>query len=204
MSMIRKAVVALIAVSALAFNNVSRAETPDSVKEGQPSLTDQVIGQARSRVGSFVAALATPKVIDVKELQCLAKNIFYESASEPEEGKAAVGIVTLNRVEDGRFGSTVCKVIAQPRQFSWFGTKARKPSENDPRWIESKRVAEELLSDSGEYQQLKIKYDDALYFHATHVRPVWSKQKKHIDRIGGHRFYGDRVKNGDLPRTQEL
>ena len=51
MSMIRKAVVALIAVSALAFNNVSRAETPDSVKEGQPSLTDQVISQTRSRVG---------------------------------------------------------------------------------------------------------------------------------------------------------
>lgn len=204
MSMIRKAVVALIAVSVLAFNNVSRAETPESVKEGQNSLTDQVIGQARSRVGSFVAALATPKVIDVKELQCLAKNIFYESASEPEEGKAAVGIVTLNRVEDGRFGSTVCKVIAQPRQFSWFGTKARKPSENDPRWIESKRVAEQLLSDSGEYHHLKVKYDDALYFHATHVRPVWSKQKKHIDRIGGHRFYGDRIRSSDLPRTFEL
>lgn len=203
MSMIRRAVVALIAVSVLAFNNVSHAETPEAV-EGQPNLADKVTSQTRSRVGQFVTALATPKVINVKELQCLAKNIFYESASEPEEGKAAVGIVTLNRVEDGRFGSTVCKVIAQPRQFSWFGTKTRKPSENDPRWIESRRVAEELLSNSSEYQHLKVKYDDALYFHATHVRPAWSKQKKPIDRIGGHRFYGDRNRSNNLPRTLDL
>ena len=203
MSMIRKAVVALIAVSALAFNNVSRAETPDSVKEGQPSLAGAVVDQARSRVGQFVTALATPKVINVKELQCLAKNIFYESASEPEEGKVAVGIVTLNRVEDGRFGSTVCKVIAQPGQFSWFRAKNRAPRESDPRWIESQRVAQELLA-GDDYDQLKIKYDDALYFHATHVRPAWSKQKQPIQRVGGHRFYGDRAKKGDYPRTRDI
>ena len=204
MSMIRKAIVALLVLSVLAFPSVSHAETPDSVKEGQSSLAGTVVEQARSRIGNFVTALATPKMIDLKELQCLAKNIFFESASEPEEGKVAVGLVTLNRVEDGRFGSTVCKVIAQPRQFSWFGTKPKMPREDDPRWVESKRVAEDLLTGSPKYLHLRVKYDDALYFHATHVRPVWARQKKPINRVGGHRFYGERFRSGDLPRTQEL
>ena len=200
MSMIRKAIVALLVLSVLAFPSVSHAETPDSVKEGQSSLAGTAVEQARSRTGNLVTALAIPK-IDLKELHCLAKNIFFESASEPEEGKVAVGLVTLNRVEDGRFGSTVCKVIAQPRQFSWFGSRPRMPREDDPRWVESKRVAEDLLTGSPEYLHLRVKYDDALYFHATHVRPSWARQKKPIYKIGGHRFYGEYVKVGDWPRT---
>ena len=203
MSMIRKAITALIVLSVLAFQSVSQAETPEVKQEGQPSLAGAVVEQARSRIGSIVTALATPKVIDIKELQCLAKNIFFESASEPEEGKVAVGLVTLNRVEDGRFGPTVCKVIAAPRQFSWFGTKA-KPREDDPRWIESKRIAEELLSGEDDYSHFRVKYSDALYFHATYVKPAWAKQKKHIQRVGGHRFYGDHARSGEFPRLQSF
>lgn len=204
MSIIRKAIVALLVLSVLAFQSVSHAETPEVKQEGQPSLAEAVVEQARSRIGSIVTALATPRMVDLKELQCLARNIFYESASEPEEGKVAVGLVTLNRVEDGRFGSTVCKVIAQPRQFSWFTQKNNKPRENDPRWVESQRVAEELLSDNSSYVHLRMKYDDALYFHATHIKPAWAKQKQHIDRIGGHKFYGERSRKGDYPRVQDL
>ena len=204
MSMIRKAVVALIAVSALTVMTPGRAEAPDSVKEGHPTVVGSVVDEARARFGQIVTALTTPRVIDLKELQCLAKNIFYESASEPEEGKVAVGLVTLNRVEDGRFGSSVCKVVTQPRQFSWVGQRNKKPREDDPRWIESQRVATELLGGTDDYDHFKIKYEDALYFHATHVRPSWANQKKPIHRVGGHRFYGERVKAGDYPRRQEI
>ena len=52
-----------------------------------------------------------------QDVDCLAKNIFYEAGSEPEEGKVAVGVVTLNRVREG-FGRTICEVVHQRTQFS--------------------------------------------------------------------------------------
>jgi spore germination cell wall hydrolase CwlJ-like protein len=67
---------------------------------------------AKERVGGVVTAITTP-VVDLKELQCLARNIFFEAASEPEEGKVAVGLVTLNRAQDSRFGRTICGVVDQ-------------------------------------------------------------------------------------------
>jgi spore germination cell wall hydrolase CwlJ-like protein len=61
----------------------------------------------------FIAESIRPNSVDPKELLCLARNIFYESGGEPEAGKIAVGVVTLNRVEDPRFPKTVCEVVKQ-------------------------------------------------------------------------------------------
>lgn len=61
----------------------------------------------------FVAESIRPNSVDPKELLCLARNIFYESGNEPEAGKIAVGVVTLNRVEDPRFPKTVCDVVKE-------------------------------------------------------------------------------------------
>jgi N-acetylmuramoyl-L-alanine amidase len=112
MSMIRKAVSALIVLSVLAFQSVSQAETPTVKQEGQPGIAGAVVESARDRLGMFATALITP-VIDLKELQCLARNIFHEAANEPEEGKVAVGLVTLNRVQDERYPDSVCGVVNQ-------------------------------------------------------------------------------------------
>ena len=49
----------------------------------------------------------------LKQLDCLTRNIYWEAASEPFEGKVAVAQVTLNRVESGRFAPTVCGVVYQ-------------------------------------------------------------------------------------------
>ena len=35
-----------------------------------------------------------------KDLDCLARNIYYEAGLESEEGKVAVGLVTINRSQD--------------------------------------------------------------------------------------------------------
>ena len=49
----------------------------------------------------------------MRQLDCLTRNIYWEAASEPFEGKVAVAQVTLNRVESGRFASTVFGVVYQ-------------------------------------------------------------------------------------------
>jgi spore germination cell wall hydrolase CwlJ-like protein len=60
-----------------------------------------------------------------KQLLCMAKNIYYEAASESFEGKLAVAQVTMNRVNSKKFPSNVCDVVYQKTgstyQFSWVG-----------------------------------------------------------------------------------
>lgn len=218
MSIIRKAVCALVVLSVMAFSTVSQAETQAS--EGQPGIAGAVVKSASDRLDSLVATLTHP-VVDVKEVACLAKNIFFEAGSEPEEGKVAVGLVTINRSQDPRFPKTLCGVVDQKVtrdiarqgtvekktvwgkkvetqtvwsklticQFSWRCMFVKNPKSQDERWVESQRVAHELLANPDQYADLRSKYDGALYFHATGIRPTWARQKQEIGRIGGHRFY---------------
>ena len=220
MSMIRKVIFALVAVSALTVMAPGHAEAP--TQEGQTvSLGGMIFNSASGAVDRLIHKLTTP-VVDPKQLECLARNIFYEAGNEPEEGKVAVALVTLNRVEDGRFGSDVCSVVKQRTyftnvrtvtkeiktlfgvrteehkvidkyavcQFSWTCNTALRPRNDDPRWQSSQDVARNLLG--GDYTDYKIKYADALYFHATGIRPSWARQKQKVERIGGHIFYAER------------
>ena len=80
----------------------------DEVKS--PSATEVVVKQAGNIIESTINMFATPFLSD-KDVDCLARNIFYESGGEPTEGKIAVGIVTVNRAQDPRFGNNVCDVV---------------------------------------------------------------------------------------------
>ena len=86
----------------------------------------------------------------LKQLDCLTRNIYWEAASEPFEGKVAVAQVTLNRVESGKFANTVCGVVYQKNvfyekvvcQFSWFCEGNHKiRAVHKPMWQESELVA---------------------------------------------------------------
>ena len=192
---------------------------------------DTVTSQAKDRLDTLVDVIMRPIVditISSKDIDCLAKNIYYEAGSEPEEGKVAVAMVTINRVRDGRFGKSICSVVDQRTikvksievtetkmvqggffgtpipiqkkslvvqnvevcQFSWRCMFVRKPKDTDERWEQSQDVARRLLK--GDYNTWQGKYSEALYFHATSIRPVWAKQKQYVNRIGGHYFYADR------------
>jgi spore germination cell wall hydrolase CwlJ-like protein len=71
------------------------------------------------------------------EVKCLAQNIYYEARNEPEEGKVAVGVVTLNRTQDPRFPKSVCGVVHQrtilekPRKVSEKRIVTREVPRND-------------------------------------------------------------------------
>ena len=130
-----------------------------------------------------------------RQLKCLTQNIYWEAASEPFEGKVAVAQVTMNRVEDGRFGKDVCGVVYQKNviyekvicQFSWVCETAHKVrAVHQPSWRESEEVAKKVLLENFRLPGLK----QAIYYHADYVAPGWKKPK--IDKIGRHIFYGER------------
>jgi spore germination cell wall hydrolase CwlJ-like protein len=202
----------------------------DEVEVSKPTFVGTVVQQAQDRFETLVGALSSP-IVDInvtgRDIDCLAKNIYYEAGAESEEGKVAVAMVTINRVRDGRFGKTICSVVDQKTvrvksiektevrmvqggffgnpekqtvktitmqnvdvcQFSWRCVLVRKPKDQDSRWQASQEVAARLLK--GDYIQWQLKYSDALYFHATSIKPAWAKGKQHVARVGGHHFYAD-------------
>ena len=132
----------------------------------------------------------------MKELDCLTRNIYWEAASEPFEGKVGVAQVTLNRVESGKFASTVCGVVYQKNvfyekvvcQFSWFCETTHKIRPiHKPLWKESEEVAKKVLLEGFRLPSL----ENALFYHADYVSPGWKLPR--IEKIGRHIFYGDRV-----------
>lgn len=132
--------------------------------------------------------------LDEKDLNCLAKNIYYESRGEPKEGKVAVGMVTLNRADNPKYPNDICKVVNQRTrtqdgkmvcQFSWTCMRMRSPNASDPLWLESVKIAKNLML--GRYENWQQKYDNVHHFHSTSVNPGWNLRR--VARVGRHIFY---------------
>ncbi len=127
-----------------------------------------------------------------KQLECLARNIYYEAGGEPFEGKVAVAQVTINRAESGQFPEDICRVVYQKNvvydkvlcQFSWYCEgPAKVPPRNAAAFKESEIVARQVLLEGFRLPSLQ----NALYFHAKHINPQWRREKVAV--IGGHIFY---------------
>ena len=127
-----------------------------------------------------------------KQLECLARNIYYEAGNQPFEGKVAVAQVTINRAESGQFPKDICQVVYQKNivyervlcQFSWYcETATMMRPKNTAVFKESELVARQVLLEGFRLPSLK----NALYFHATHINPKWNREKVAV--IAGHVFY---------------
>lgn len=129
------------------------------------------------------------KLIDENELQCLAKNIFYEAPMESYRGKLAVATVTMNRFRHKQFPKTICGVVYQRNkrgcQFSW--TCGPKSPYDSVLFQKSYEIARDVLTNNTHLPILK----NALYFHNTSVTPNWSFARP-VTQIGNHIFYEPR------------
>ena len=147
----------------------------------------------------IIAETKIAKVVDPKQLNCLAKNIFYEAGNEPLNGQAAVARVVMNRIKHG-FGKNPCDVIYQSSyvdrliddemqkvklcQFSWVCEGKGEPNKNSPKYKQAERVAYQVLA----YDEYKdVVPNTTLFFHNLHVDPLWPY--KQVAKIGNHIFY---------------
>lgn len=152
---------------------------------------EEAIKEVAPKVPKFFLETSVPKDVD-REFQCLVRNVYWESGSEPYAGKVAVAQVTLNRVTSGRFPKSICGVVYQRStivdrvicQFSWTCVDKLKPI-NAANWRASEQAARDVLFEDQRNPQLKR----ALYFHAAYLGANWPR--KQLGKIGGHVFYGD-------------
>ena len=123
-----------------------------------------------------------------KQVLCMAKNLYYEAASEPWEGKLAVAQVTMNRANSSKFPSTVCEVVYQKTgstyQFSWVGEKVSEVR-NKYAWEECLIIAKKALTEEKLHDT--IYKTQSMYYHNTSVNPGW--KLKYVAKIGNHLFY---------------
>jgi spore germination cell wall hydrolase CwlJ-like protein len=124
----------------------------------------------------------------MREVECLARNIYFEAGGEPRAGKIAVAEVTMNRVKSNQFPKTVCAVVHQKHknicQFSWV-CEGKRSVRNNNAWRESQKIAESILISKKRYGII----GNAKYFHATYVNPKWADESRMIAQIGNHIFY---------------
>jgi len=128
-----------------------------------------------------------------QEVDCLAENIYFESAHEPNEGKIAVAFVTLNRMKSGKFANTICGVVKQKVnntcQFSWWCedkyTSKVLTFTNDSLYNDIRNLAIRVYLN---YDRMGDPSKGALYYHADYVNPQWKNMSKTVV-IGRHIFY---------------
>ena len=127
----------------------------------------------------------TPILYNRKDIQCLAKNIFFEAGTESMLGKIAVGQVTVNRVKNGYWGETVCDVVHAKDQFSWTNKKNLDIDKDSRTYRDSVLAAKRVLSERKRLRSLR----HALFYHADYVNPKWADRTQKIGKIGTHVFY---------------
>jgi spore germination cell wall hydrolase CwlJ-like protein len=197
------ATTALVAPAVPSALAMSAAEPTPSVKKddgakGTPAATAAPSGagdQSGRSQGGVTAEAAVGRarkkaVVADSELRCLALNIYHEARSETTKGQLAVAAVTLNRVNSAAFPSSVCRVVKQGGQkrnrcqFSWWcDGRSDHPSE-PAAWERALELGRESLLGLRDDPT-----DGALYYHADHVRPSWSRKFQRTARIGDHLFY---------------
>ena len=168
------------AVSYAGIPVIAGTPVPDTLEPPQ-AVPDAPTGP------SFIAALGQRDRI--RATLCLASAIYYEAATEPDEGQRAVAQVVLNRVRHPQWPHTICGVVYQGSgapgcQFSFAcdGALARAPML--AAWIRARRVAERALAGD-----VYMPVGSATFYHTMQVSPAWGRRMTPVAIVGAHIFY---------------
>ena len=130
------------------------------------------------------------RVIDNREIECLARNIYFESRDQPIKGMLAVGFVTINRTKDSEFPPDICGVVYQKGKngcaFSWNCDHRKDVIEEHDVWNIIYFLARTLYLD---HDHMEDPTHGALYFRSG-VSPKTRFYRS--VRIGDHVFYQER------------
>jgi len=153
--------------------------------------------------GSDVIPIELQNEKNKKQIMCMAKNIFFEAATESTAGKLAVAQVVFNRVNSDNFPNTVCDVVYQgPHytgangqlfpvrdrcQFSWYcDGRGDEPSQSRL-WNESQKLAEHIFKYKDKYIDIT---DGATHYHANYIDdPRWARADRRTASIDQHHFF---------------
>ncbi len=149
-------------------------------------------------VVAAVLLMASSTWVMADEVKCLAKNIYWEARNQSVEGMYAVADVTLNRVKDSRWPSTICAVVEQRKrdqrrgkwicQFSWFCDGLSDEPKSRAVYNLCYMIAYLRFNNLDSVMLPNNIY----WYHNNKVSPYWASAYSHKVTIGDHLFYSDR------------
>ena len=119
-------------------------------------------------------------------LMCLSMNIFFEARDQSLAGQVAVAQITMNRVESPHYPNTVCGVVNQYKQFSWYWDGKSDVPKEAVAWNRAQMVASGVLAGSGHADLWDV---NITHYHALTVQPYWINSMQLIAQIDDHKFY---------------
>ncbi len=128
------------------------------------------------------------KSVNVKDVRCMALNIYHEARGEPYIGQVAVAHVTLNRVNSGVYPNDVCSVVYQSKkrdcQFSWYCDGKSDTPKDKVRWYNSVRLAYDVLSGDTRDPTRGATH----YFNPRKANPSWKNSFQVVAKLDNHVF----------------
>lgn len=141
-------------------------------------------------VAAIFSTMGVHTSISQSEVDCLTQAIIFESTTESKAGKQGVANVIINRTKSGDYPTTVCKVVSQKSQFSYYPKRKNSviaiSKEEWQNYYESALIAVMALNG-----KLKDNTNGALFYvnvNETKNCPWIPKMKKTI-KIDHHTFF---------------
>jgi len=128
----------------------------------------------------------------LRDIDCLAKAVFFEARGESFTGKKMVANVVINRTKYGKpFATNICKVVYQPNQFSWTRNKWKRNTSFKQVALKFSKLEQKSVDDSLE---IAIKYvilepkntGISTHFSSGNVK---FNRVLFIKQVGNHKFY---------------
>lgn len=160
-----------------------RTDRPGNAVHGTALAATLIVLAVATSAVWFDRAEARASLKRTTDLQCLARNVYYEARGEPLVGQYAVAEVTMNRVASPHFPGSVCEVVHARGAFSWTYADAM-PEPYGYEWRRAQAVASTVYDN----QEAPL-VNGALFYHATYVSPAWAPTRSQVALIGRHLFY---------------
>jgi spore germination cell wall hydrolase CwlJ-like protein len=164
---------------------------PDVAPQDAVAINASVpVAEGPNPAAKAFALMAKNGIDSTRALDCLTSAIYYEAATEPDDGKRAVAQVILNRVRHPAYPNSVCGVIFQGSQrttgcqFSYTcdGSLVRRPM--PAYWNRARAIAQEMLAGN-----VYAPVGWATHYHTNYVVPYWSSSLVKVANVGAHIFY---------------
>lgn len=137
-----------------------------------------------------LASMVTMWCQNERQVECLARNIYWEARTEPLDAKVKVGLITLARVADPEWSDTICNVVFKNNQFSWT-RNAELVLRHEPKDAKNWRIS--LKVARGLYEQSRLlmppRWGCVRYYKradnegVSHSAREWFE--KNLTRVGG-------------------
>ncbi len=179
----------LLAISILTLTGFGEKEPKGfGLKNNGPSL-----GYSGNSASYIQIAQQLPSVFNCtlpagsSDLMCEVCNCVHENGNEPPEGRIAVNRVVYTRAVSGHYPESICGVIRQPWQFSWYNKGTVNWRGDEVLTTVDQRV-KRCIQTSADSQQYIGKWFASNYYNPSIVSPDWASGCRAFVNIGNHRF----------------